>query len=152
MELLYTSLLIRVTHAMVHQGARRTARGGSRTRSFRQSFLTAFATRIGERLDGITESGIREGAATDARLLPVLAGRHQAVQQLAEQLFPDMTHDVRSLPRSDGEGWTLGTHTANLAALTAIPSIADDGDTATTDSTPQAENIQDPLFPIPHHF
>jgi Protein of unknown function (DUF2786) len=150
-ELLYTSLLVQVTQAMVHQGARRTARGGSRTRSFRQSFLTAFAARIGERLDGITESGIREGAATDARLLPVLAGRHRAVQQLAEQLFPDMTKGVRSLPRYDGEGWTLGTHTANLAALTAIPAIVDDGDTATTERPVRAEDMQDPLFPLPHH-
>ena len=144
-ELLYTSLLVQVTRAMLEQGSRRTARGGTRTRAFRQSFLTAFATRIGERLDGVSESGIQEGIAADARLLPVLAGRDRTIQQLADQLFPDVTHDMRHLPTYDREGWALGTHTADLAALTAIPPIADDGDT--TAPTVRVGTSQEPLFP-----
>jgi hypothetical protein len=152
-ELLYTSLLVQVTRAMLHEGSRRTASGGSRTRSFRQSFLNAFATRIGERLSGVTESGIREGAAGDSRLLPVLAGRGQAVRRLAEELFPDMTYNERSFHTYDREGWALGTHAANLAALTAIPSITDDrmtGNPTMTDPMIQVESVQDPLFPVPH--
>jgi hypothetical protein len=125
-ELLYTSLLVQVTRAMLGEGARRTRSGGSRTRAFRQSFLTAFATRIGERLCGVTESGIRESAAGDSRLLPVLAGREQDVRQLAEKLFPEMTHGGRGLSWYDREGWALGTHAANLAALTAVRSVTGD--------------------------
>jgi Protein of unknown function (DUF2786) len=143
-DVLYTSLLVQTTQAMLAQGSRRTARGGTRTRAFRQSFLTAFATRIGERLDGVSESGVREGAAADARLLPVLAGRDRNVQQLAEQLFPEVTRNTRTLAGYDREGWTLGTHTADLAALTAIPRITGDDDVVRTTAT------QAPLFSIPH--
>ena len=152
-ELLYTSLLVQVSGAMLREGSRRTAFGGSRTRSFRQSFLSAFATRIGERLSGVTESGIREGAAGDSRLLPVLAGRGQAVRLLTEELFPDLTHDQRGKHTYDREGWAMGTHAADLAALTAIPSITDHrtaGDPAVTHPMIQVEAVQDTLFPVPH--
>ncbi|MGE5829200.1 MAG: DUF2786 domain-containing protein [Micromonosporaceae bacterium] len=125
-ELLYTSLLVQVTRAMLSEGSRRTKGGGSRTRTFRRSFLTAFAARIGERLSGVTESGIRDGAAHDSRLLPVLAGREQTVRQLAEKLFPQLTYDVRGMSWYDREGWALGTHAADVAALTAIPSVTGD--------------------------
>jgi hypothetical protein len=137
---------------MVHEGSRRTASGGSRTRSFRRSFLSAFAIRIGERLSGVTESGIRDGAADDSRLLPVLAGRDRVVRRLAEQLFPHMTYNERSTCTHDREGWTLGTHTADLALLTAIPSIADDrmsSDPTTANPMVQVRAVQDPLFPVP---
>jgi hypothetical protein len=147
-DLLYTSLLVQATQAMLAQGSRRTARGGTRTRAFRQSFLTAFATRIGERLDGVSETGVREGAAADARLLPVLAGRDRNVQQLAEQLFPEVTHNARTLAGYDREGWALGTHTADLAALAAVPRVTADDDT----SAPVVRIMptQEALFPVPH--
>jgi hypothetical protein len=49
-ELLFTSLLVQASTAMVREGAKRDANGRSRTRAFRQSFLVAYAHRIGERL------------------------------------------------------------------------------------------------------
>ncbi|HEX6872205.1 MAG TPA: DUF2786 domain-containing protein [Micromonosporaceae bacterium] len=157
-ELLFTSLLVQATRAMLGAGARQTASGTSRTRSFRQAFLNAFAIRIGERLTGVNESGIREGAASDARLLPVLADRAQAVHQLAAHLFPGLTYRGRDLYPQDREGWALGTHAANLAALTAIPSITPEAaagpasaDAAlVSDSRCRVEAIQEPLFAVPH--
>jgi hypothetical protein len=59
---------------------------------------------------------------------------------MAERLFPDMTQHGRGRHAYDREGWTLGTHTADLAALTAILSIADD-----------RARMPEPLFPVPHH-
>ena len=70
----------------------------------------------------------------------MLAGRDRNVQQLAERLFPEVTHNPRILAGDDRDGWALGTHTADLAALTAIPRI-------TGDETMPA---QEPLFSIPH--
>lgn len=151
-ELLYTSLLVQVTRAVLSEGPRQTASGTSRTRSFRRSFLNAFAVRIGERLSGVTDAGIQEGATGDPRLLPVLAGRRHTVLQFAEKLFPDLTHREHARA-NDGEGWAMGTHAANLAALTAIPSITETmtANPTTADMTVQVDAAQDPLFAIPHH-
>ena len=49
-ELLFTSLLVQATAAMMRAGSRTGRNGRSRTRSFRQSFLHAYAVRIGQRL------------------------------------------------------------------------------------------------------
>lgn len=116
-ELLYTSLLVQASQAMAGKGPRPAATvSGSRTRSYRQSFLSAFAVRIGDRLRGVTEQGRREGGS---RLLPVLAGREQAVRALAKRLFPDVTYrpSHRGL---DAEGWESGTRAADLARVDAI--------------------------------
>jgi hypothetical protein len=123
-EVLYTSLLVQVTRAMLREGSRPTAGGGNRTVAFRRSFQQAFAVRIGERLVGVSETTVRESTASDNRLLPVLAGREQAVKRFADELFPDVTHE-RTTGGYDGEGWTLGIHAADLAPLTAIPSLGD---------------------------
>jgi hypothetical protein len=153
-ELLFTSLRVQATRAMLAEGRRQTTSGSSRTRSFRQSFLNAFAIRIGERLNGVTQSGIEKGAADDPGLLPVLAGRRHAVHRLAEELFPDMTYRQRSFHIHDREGWAMGTHAANLAALTAIPSITESkvAEPTTTHPRVQVDAVQDPLFPVPHHI
>jgi hypothetical protein len=124
-EVIYTSLLVQLTRALQREGSRPTSGGGNRTVAFRRSFRQAFAVRIGERLSGVTEASAREGAADDERLLPVLVGREQAVKQLTDKLFPDIVVE-RSAPAYDREGWTLGTHAADLAPLTAIPSLDDD--------------------------
>jgi hypothetical protein len=124
-EVLYTSLLVQVTRAMRREGSRPTAGGGNRTVAFRRSFQQAFAVRIGERLAGVTETSVREGATDNERLLPVLVGREQAVKRLADDLFPDMVLS-RTTGAYDPEGWSLGTHTADLTPLTAIPSLSDE--------------------------
>lgn len=116
-ELLYTSLLVQATAAMLREGSRRDRSGRSRTRSFRQSFLTAYATRIGERLSRADEDATRAAAAEPGRsdLLPVLAARDQEVDQTLTELFPGMvTHAVRV---RDGEGWASGRAAADRARL-----------------------------------
>jgi len=123
-EVLYTSLLVQVTRAMLRDGSRPTAGGGNRTVAFRRSFQQAFAVRIGERLAGVSETTVRAGAASDDRLLPVLVGREQAVKRFADELFPDVTYE-RATGGYDREGWSLGTHAADLAPLTEIPSLGD---------------------------
>jgi hypothetical protein len=129
-ELLYTSLLVQATAALQAEGGRTYAAGGSRTRSFRQSFLTSYATRIGERLTEATSQatdeavaaqgaseGVRAGAADGAKgLLPVLAARHQAVEEETERIFPQLSYS-RSSGVNDWEGWTNGRAAADRASL-----------------------------------
>lgn len=115
-ELLYTSLLVQATSAMMREGSRRDRSGRSRTRSFRQSFLHAYATRIGERLRGASDEANR--AAVRERgsdLLPVLAARDGAVREATEAMFPELTY--RPVSITNAEGWASGTAAADLASL-----------------------------------
>ncbi|MFG1867364.1 DUF2786 domain-containing protein [Micromonospora arborensis] len=120
-ELLYTSLLVQATAAMLRGRAERRAGSGRRTKVWDESFLNAFALRIGERLRAATE------AATDAadqaaaetagaeRLLPVLAARGEAVRERLDTLFPGVTRHRLSV--RDAEGWSSGTSAADRASL-----------------------------------
>ncbi|MEO3776697.1 DUF2786 domain-containing protein [Micromonospora sp. B11E3] len=116
-ELLYTSLLVQATAAMLRG---RTARrgGGRRTKAYDESFLNAFALRIGERLRAATEEVSREAAREQGsdRLLPVLAARADAVRERLDDLFPGVTR--KRLTVSDEEGWSSGTSAAERASLT----------------------------------
>ena len=116
-ELLYTSLLVQATAAMMQAGARRDAYGRSRTRSFRQSFLTSYSQRIGERLAnaaGVAErQAVAESPGTD--LVPVLAARDSAVKQAVDEMFPETRRAVTSV--TDREGWLHGRAAADLATL-----------------------------------
>jgi hypothetical protein len=117
-ELLFTSLLVQATTAMMHAGAQRDAYGRSRTRSFRQSFLSSYAQRIGERLADSTGEAERQAAAESpgTDLVPVLAARDSAVDQAVDEMFPELTrHSVAS--GTDREGWLRGRATADLAPL-----------------------------------
>jgi len=124
-DLLYTSLLVQATSAMIHAGARRDRVGRSRTRSFRQSFLNAYAVRIGQRLRAATGQASREAAAAagDDRLLPVLRAREDAVRQTVETLFPEFVH--RRVASSNRDGWVSGTAAADLASLHARQAVAE---------------------------
>ena len=90
-ELLFTSLLVQANTAMLRSGAKRDRYGRSRTRAFRQSFLMSYAIRIGERLAGATGDAERQVAAEapGRNLLPVLAARHQAVDNAVDEMFGD---------------------------------------------------------------
>ena len=117
-ELLFTSLLVQATAALVREGSRQDSYGRSRTRSFRQSFLTSYAQRIGERLAEAAGAAERQAVADSpgANLLPVLAARHRAVDEAVEEMFPELTeHAVRST--HDREGWLSGRAAADLATL-----------------------------------
>ncbi|GAA2412921.1 DUF2786 domain-containing protein [Actinomadura vinacea] len=115
-EMLFTSLLVQATTAMVRAGPRRDAAGRSRTRSFRHAFLNAYASRIGERL---REAAGRAAADTGGDdLLPVLAARDRAVDDVVATLFPNLTKG-RARSVSNHEGWAAGRAAADLASLNA---------------------------------
>ncbi|MGS2615515.1 DUF2786 domain-containing protein [Micromonospora sp. LZ34] len=117
-ELLYTSLLVQATAAMLRgRGERRTSSTGRRTRGYDESFLNAFALRIGERLRAATEAADRQAADTAGpeRLLPVLAARSEAVRERLDTLFPGVTR--HRLTVRDAEGWSSGTSAADRASL-----------------------------------
>jgi hypothetical protein len=129
-ELLFTSLLVQATAAMVAAGSRRDAYGRSSTRSFRQSFLTAYAQRIGERLSTATRQATEQasrdvaGAPGAQRLLPVLATREATVEQLADELFPDLVG--RQVAVTNREGWASGRAAADRAHLNTREALAAD--------------------------
>jgi hypothetical protein len=117
-ELLFTSLLVQATAAMVHAGGRTDRFGRSRTRSFRHSFLSAYSERIGERLRDATDQAVRQATGETGRadLLPVLAARDEQVAQAVTAMFGDITeHRVSS--GTDREGWAHGRAAADLATL-----------------------------------
>jgi hypothetical protein len=122
-ELLVTSLLVQANRAMLAAGRHTTRGGTSRTRSFRQSFIVSYATRIGERLQTASSSATAEldaqlqraEPAAAGRLLPVLAARADATEELTERLFP--TTVQRSVSASNAAGWTAGRAAADLAQL-----------------------------------
>ncbi len=120
-ELLFLSLLVQATTAVVRAGSRQTSTGRSRTRSFRQSFLSAFAVRIGERLCGgvanATRAATREASVSADSLLPVLAARDEAVRAKISDCFPGLVH--RSIGLTDQEGWASGTAAADQAVIHA---------------------------------
>lgn len=119
-ELLFTSLLVQATTAVLAAGSQVDAWGRSRTRSFRTSFLHSFAVRIGERLAeataGAVEEATAEGGEAAAGLLPVLADRTEAVQAARDEAFP-RTRTTRASV-SNGQGWQAGRAAAERASLT----------------------------------
>ncbi|TYB40049.1 DUF2786 domain-containing protein [Actinomadura chibensis] len=114
-EMLFTSLLVQATSAMVHAGPRRDARGRSRTRSFRHAFLNAYAGRVGERLREAADRAAADvGGGKD--LLPVLAARDRAVERAVASMFPNLAKG-RAGSVSNHEGWVAGRAAADLASL-----------------------------------
>jgi hypothetical protein len=137
-ELLFTSLLVQASAAMLYAGSRQDASGRSRTRAFRQSFLVSYAIRIGERLSLAAEHATKEAAAeqeaaagqpagaeagaggtrsTVAALVPFLAARQQAVDDAVDGMFGDTLRRGRSVRATDAEGWASGRAAADLASL-----------------------------------
>jgi len=118
-ELLATSLLLQGSRAMLSTGSQKSFGGVSRTRSYRQAFLAAYASRIGERLRSANEAS---ASAIDAsRLLPVLASRSRAVDELMEQTFPRLV--AKRVSISNAAGWGAGTAAADLALLNVHESL-----------------------------
>lgn len=119
-EVLTTSLLVQANRAMLAQGSRRTVRGQSRTRSYRQSFLVSYAQRIGERLEeGVTAAHQEVGA--DDRLLPALAARDARVEEKVAELYPNLRRTRVSA--SNQAGWEDGRVAADMANLDVHRSV-----------------------------
>jgi hypothetical protein len=112
-ELLFTSLLLQVAHAL--SAAERLAGHRSASRSFRRSFLLGYAHRIGERLRTARQSATAEAAAEhDVDLLPVLRSRQAAVEERVTELFPRV-RATRSRASVDAGGWYAGRDAADRA-------------------------------------
>ena len=123
-EILYTSLLVQATSAMFAAGPQIDRSGRSRTRSFRRSFLLAYADRIGHRLRE-AETASRAAAAEQygGSLVPVLAGRADAVKAACDEAFPTVVR--RTMGARSSAGWAAGRAAADLASLSgrvAVPS------------------------------
>ncbi|MGH9279322.1 MAG: DUF2786 domain-containing protein [Acidimicrobiales bacterium] len=115
-EVLFTSLLVQATEAMMRAGSVADNDGRSRTRSFRQSFLVAYAKRIGERLADTTAAVVAESTERHGRnLLPVLARRDEAVDDAIHAAFPHATPHRASV--SNRDGWLAGRAAAEMASL-----------------------------------
>jgi hypothetical protein len=109
-ELLFTSLLVQATSAMLAEGDRPT----TRTRRYRQSFLVAFASRIGDRLREADDAVVAEADADHGgSVLPVLASRAAAVDEHLERAFPHL-RSMRFQPR-DRAGFAAGVDAADRA-------------------------------------
>lgn len=122
-ELLYTSLLVQATSAMVAAGSQVDRHGRSRTRSFRHSFLLAYAFRIGDRLRAAER--VSRLAATEeygAALLPVLADRSDAVDAARDAAFPGAVS--RSVSSTNAAGSAAGRAAADLASLSGRIEVA----------------------------
>jgi hypothetical protein len=121
-ELLYTSLLVQATTAMVAAGPQRDRRGKVTTRSFRRAFLLAFAHRIGQRLREATAATVRNAAAEHGTdLLPLLASRDELVDQAMVRQFPRL--GTRRMSVSNHDGWTAGQRAADAANLRPAPAV-----------------------------
>lgn len=122
-DVLYTSLLVQATSAMVAAGSQVDRSGRSRTRSFRQAFLLAYASRIGQRLRE-AEAASRAAAAEEygEALLPVLADRSAAVRAAEAEAFPHLVS--RSVSISNAAGWAAGKAAADLASLSGRTAVS----------------------------
>ncbi|MEK8108385.1 DUF2786 domain-containing protein [Micromonospora sp. M12] len=104
-ELLYTSLLVQATAAMLRGRAERRAGSGRRTKVWDESFLNAFALRIGERLRTATK------AATDAadRAAAETAGRSGCCRCSPPGARRSGSDWTRCSPASPGTGSACAT-------------------------------------------
>lgn len=120
-DLFTTSLLVQANRAMLLAGRRNEIQGQTRTKSFRLSFLVAYAGRIGERLSAASSSATVD-LERDDRLLPVLAARNRATDEMFTRLFP--TTVSSSVAAYDTVGLSAGRAAADTALLDIRESIA----------------------------
>jgi Protein of unknown function (DUF2786) len=113
-ELLFTSLLVQATRAMVLEPLSATGNGG-RTRSFRHAFLVAFAGRIGERLARASEAATADAARQSTAVVPLFEARRAAADRALGEAFPE-TRTMRVSARN-AEGWQAGVRAADRAQL-----------------------------------
>ena len=123
-ETLFASLLTQAVAAMSRAGSSPR----TRSRAFRTSFLSAYASRVGERLGEAvrtqTDTALARPGGGD--LLPVLASRNQAVDEVVQQLFPTLKHRSTGSV-TDPDGWYCGRGAADLATLHTRQSVTGAG-------------------------
>jgi hypothetical protein len=119
-ELLYTSLLVQATRAMVAQPRPCSATPGD-TRSFRHSFLVAFAHRIGDRLREADETVMAKAAQHSTALAPVFEQRRRAAEEALNEAYP--TIGTTRMSGRNAEGWQAGRQAADRAQLGVEASV-----------------------------
>jgi Protein of unknown function (DUF2786) len=118
-ELLYTSLLLQASSAMVRAGDRGKQ---ARRSSYRRSFLLGFAIRIGRRLEEAASSAVADAVEErGSALLPVLAERSCRVEEFRNEAFPDVAQ--HRITMGDWAGWASGVAAADAAVIARGPSI-----------------------------
>ena len=111
-ELLYTSLLVQATRAMLRSGDRPR----TRSRAYRQAFLVAYAARIGQRLREASAATVTEAVrAHGDGVLPVLRSRELAVEDELAEAFPHLRR--MRVTASDPAGYAAGHAAADRARL-----------------------------------
>ncbi len=119
-DLLFTSLLMQASKAMLSKGRVVDPRGRSRTRSYRQSFYLAFAGRIGERLAVATrQARVDAEREIGSEILPVLAGRQEEIDEATTRMFPKLRKGS-GLSITNEDGFRAGRVAAELATLGPI--------------------------------
>lgn len=115
-ELLFTSLLVQSQAAMLAESAGAQPGAQTRSRGFRSSFLDAYAYRVGQRLAATrsaVEADVDDGSGD---LLPVLAARQSAVDDVVDELFGKLG-TRRRRGAGDPLGWSRGRLAADRADL-----------------------------------
>lgn len=117
-EMLFTSLLLQGTGAVLAAGPQTDGWGTTTTKSWRNAFWQGYAHRVGQRL-ATASASVRDHheQTTGTDLLPVLARRNDAVDQLFAEAFPDLGSMRTSV--SNGEGLHAGRAFADQAELDA---------------------------------
>ncbi|MDQ1689149.1 MAG: hypothetical protein QOK42_2124 [Frankiaceae bacterium] len=111
-ELLFTSLLLQATSAMLADTC------GQRVRSFRRSFLLGFASRIGTRLRQLSAQAVAQSEPSQGRSAElVLAGRERRVAAALAEQFPHLRPLRQEI--SNGRGLNEGRAAASRADLGA---------------------------------
>jgi hypothetical protein len=123
-ELLFTSLLVQASRAMLAAVVAPGPDGRRRTTSFRRSFLAAYATRIGQRLRAADASVMQQAVAEEPAgkdLLPALVALQDRVERVADELFPELVG--RSVAVTNQRGWLAGALAGDMADLGAGPAL-----------------------------
>lgn len=120
-EVLYTSLLVQGTSAVLAASRRGEVEGS--TRAWRNAFWLGFAGRIGQRLAAASAAARAEHTARHGDdLLPVLAARKDAVDRALAEAFPRLGTLRTSV--SSGEGLLAGRRFADQVRLDGSGDLA----------------------------
>ncbi len=115
-EMLFSSLLLQGTGAILAAGTQQDAFGTNTTRSWRNAFWQGFAHRIGRRLAEAADTARADHAReTGTDNLPVLAARQDAVDAAVDQHYPRLGRLTTSM--SNGDGLRAGDRFGHRADL-----------------------------------
>lgn len=111
-EMLFTSLLVQGTSAVLRPDETVPPK---RVKAWRNAFWAGYAHRIGERLADVQQQSRVDAARTNNRLLPVLAAKTEAVEDVVAEAFPQL--GSLQLSVSSAAGADAGRRFANKARL-----------------------------------